>query len=1427
MCVSLFSGRYVYNADDYSNAYIEYALQLLDNYDHIVHKRQSELKQTALNVTTTQNTTNATDSTTVAPKSDSSNKTDKKKPTLSVKSDIGTLSKQLEKNLGENGTGIRKNYTATTTVAPIALTVQPSKQDDHLIVPTIKNNNTTGDYGNEESEINIDKFSEDEDSSAFNETLKQHHINQTKTDPQTYYNSSFVVDSESADKYWVKLENNSNVKINGLLSNAYRRAATVKLSFDFPFYGHLVRNVTIATGGFLYMGQYVHSWLAATQYIAPLMANFDTGLSNDSLIKYLDNGTSFTVQWEKVYLQDKPTYGQFTFQTTIFNNGDIVFVYKNVPVLVENIRDDHHPVKVGLSDAYIIDQIVFSTRRKTIYEYHRVNFGKDEILNKTVIYLKALPTCLNSKDCYTCLTTTVENFKCTWCPSTNRCSNGFDRHRQDWLVNGCDIRQVTNESQCLQVNPLDDVNHNDERKSFYNTDKQLDDKNPAPTLNASGINQNATLNKSSNAVEQSVMLSNTVQASRISQNSRVYESENDVKMGASGIITILFLVGIIFGLGFWVFYAYRNPHTTSGQILIRSECKVFHLMPSSFMLLSSMSPKITKTLKPYIHQRAPKLLALKKNLRRSSANEGTCPQARYRPSIIVIESSSESVNSSESDVRIHNKTVIVIPDSDNSESEEAPTQNNQLSKSKFVTITDWVKNVNTEQFSSTKDKNVYNFDDVLTNLPEVDADNPLSNSNSSKSDSCDSLNKFNIDILNELYCDTWKNLRDEVMTRSTPRRKKDDVKLNQLSKTEVNPKICKDSLKTPASPWTKTIKGLCDPESSNENSKSANKPIHRLSFNSDEESSSTSSKCSNKKLYSNRDSLSDLSDESKNRAKTKSTTVKKNTAGTAKSKVTAKKNFGLKSTTKDVERRESLTLDRHVTDDCVWKITPIKEKHDSGTVKSFLASLSGTVKLSQCDPAARIFRGNFKGYKDELLKRLFKLYNDKVFDNKLPEDILFEWNDRMRGTAGFCYCRIVTRRTGIVERKARIVLSSKVIDSCDRLRDTLIHENPKICKDSLKTPASPWTKTIKGLCDPESSNENSKSANKPIHRLSFNSDEESSSTSSKCSNKKLYSNRDSLSDLSDESKNRAKTKPTTVKKNTAGTAKSKVTAKKNFGLKSTTKDVERRESLTLDRHVTDDCVWKITPIKEKHDSGTVKSFLASLSGTVKLSQCDPSARIFRGNFKGYKDELLKRLFKLYNDKVFDNKLPEDILFEWNDRMRGTAGFCYCRIVTRRTGIVERKARIVLSSKVIDSCDRLRDTLIHELCHAATWIINEVANGHGDFWKAWASKASRTFPELPPIKRCHDYVINTKYTYRCMDCGYSIGRHSKSLDVERKRCGYCYGKFEILLNKTTKDGETKAVPVTPKKAPSGFALFVKEHYAIYKTPQLNHGQVMKL
>lgn len=68
--------------------------------------------------------------------------------------------------------------------------------------------------------------------------------------------------------------------------------------------------------------------------------------------------------WEKVPLQDgggNPSNKSplFTFSVTLYNTGDITFAYKNIPIPIEMIKDEKHPVKIGLSDAYIIDKIIY------------------------------------------------------------------------------------------------------------------------------------------------------------------------------------------------------------------------------------------------------------------------------------------------------------------------------------------------------------------------------------------------------------------------------------------------------------------------------------------------------------------------------------------------------------------------------------------------------------------------------------------------------------------------------------------------------------------------------------------------------------------------------------------------------------------------------------------------------------------------------------------------------------------------------------------------------------------------------------------------------------------------------------------------------------------------------------------------------------
>ncbi|KAL6069248.1 hypothetical protein STEG23_019707, partial [Scotinomys teguina] len=106
--------------------------------------------------------------------------------------------------------------------------------------------------------------------------------------------------------------------------------------------------------GFIYTGEVVHRMLTATQYIAPLMANFDPSVSRNSTVRYFDNGTALVVQWDHVHLQDNYHLGSFTFQATLLMDGRIIFGYKEIPVLVTQISSTNHPVKVGLSDAFVV-----------------------------------------------------------------------------------------------------------------------------------------------------------------------------------------------------------------------------------------------------------------------------------------------------------------------------------------------------------------------------------------------------------------------------------------------------------------------------------------------------------------------------------------------------------------------------------------------------------------------------------------------------------------------------------------------------------------------------------------------------------------------------------------------------------------------------------------------------------------------------------------------------------------------------------------------------------------------------------------------------------------------------------------------------------------------------------------------------------------
>ncbi|VDK81306.1 unnamed protein product [Litomosoides sigmodontis] len=362
-------------------------------------------------------------------------------------------------------------------------------------------------------------------------------------------------------------------KSHSSLSNSYRRAVAAKIQFDFPFYGHRMKNLTIATGGFAYIGDQWHSWLAATQYIAPLMANFDTHGEN-ATIMYADDGEKFVMEWRNLQLREQRSDGFFTFQGSLHKNGDIWFVYKDVPIPVTNISDSHHPVKIGMSDAYLFHHSVHNplapisqppSIKRVIYEYHRIEVKPSLIMSNTIVLLKAQPTCIQYQSCEECSNATLKHFNCSWCHSKAKhggpfCSDqaGLHRRRQHWIEGNCkDNGKVT---YCSADDDFNEVNDEDN------------------ILDTSGKFAGKTRVTASPPEPDEVVAWDREKKIKVPEVAK--DSDDILGRSNSGFASIfVVLVGVVVFVS-WASYAYFNPHTPSGQLLIKYRPSRWH-MPSS------------------------------------------------------------------------------------------------------------------------------------------------------------------------------------------------------------------------------------------------------------------------------------------------------------------------------------------------------------------------------------------------------------------------------------------------------------------------------------------------------------------------------------------------------------------------------------------------------------------------------------------------------------------------------------------------------------------------------------------------------------------------------------------------------------------------------------------------------------------------------
>lgn len=96
------------------------------------------------------------------------------------------------------------------------------------------------------------------------------------------------------------------------------------------------------------------------------------------------------------------------------------------------------------------------------------------------------------------------------------------------------------------------------------------------------------------------------------------------------------------------------------------------------------------------------------------------------------------------------------------------------------------------------------------------------------------------------------------------------------------------------------------------------------------------------------------------------------------------------------------------------------------------------------------------------------------------------------------------------------------------------------------------------------------------------------------------------------------------------------------------------------------------------------------------------------NFARHKETIARALYDEFNTDAFDARLPAKLEITWNAKLLTTAGLTHYKKITRSSGVSEYHARIELSTKVLDTAEKLEATLLHEMCHAAAWLLDHCA-----------------------------------------------------------------------------------------------------------------------
>jgi predicted SprT family Zn-dependent metalloprotease len=166
-----------------------------------------------------------------------------------------------------------------------------------------------------------------------------------------------------------------------------------------------------------------------------------------------------------------------------------------------------------------------------------------------------------------------------------------------------------------------------------------------------------------------------------------------------------------------------------------------------------------------------------------------------------------------------------------------------------------------------------------------------------------------------------------------------------------------------------------------------------------------------------------------------------------------------------------------------------------------------------------------------------------------------------------------------------------------------------------------------------------------------------------------------------------------------------------------------------------------------------------------------------------------------------------VKIEWSKTLRSTAGRAKWKQERMKQAGGDftyiHHASVELAERIIDDENRLLNTLAHEYCHLANYMISKIRDQpHGTSFKEWGRKCVDAVKQHPIYKHYpievttkHSYEIDYKYVWLCIDCGHKYGRHSKSIDPAKARCSLCKGGLQQVKPKPRNVSPKKNTPAS--------------------------------